>query len=267
MLGFRWNMKDVFERLIDEAHERPLVGWDFSLDGRITVTPPEWNFEERVSAEIALSPDLLDMGTGGGEWLSRLSHRPVRTVATEGWPPNVPIARRRLEPLGVHVIEVEGAGDNIGQQADDTGGYLPLPDSSFHLISNRHESYLPSEVARILLPGGKFLTQQVSSGFNGELLQLLGEPVPPLPIPDWNLAFASEQIEQAGLMVQESGSGWETLHFADIGALAWYLLNLPRVFAGFTIERFRLQLVRLHQSGQPLCFRLPLFWFEALKPG
>jgi hypothetical protein len=67
-------------------------------------------------------------------------------------------------------------------------------------------------------------------------------------------------------VVQNSGEGWETLHFADVGALAWYLQNLPWVFPGFTIERFRLQLAHLHQLGQPLRARQSLFWFQARKP-
>jgi len=38
---------------------------------------------------------LLDMATGGGEFLSSLVPLPPRTVATEGYPPNLEVARRR----------------------------------------------------------------------------------------------------------------------------------------------------------------------------
>ncbi|MGH9915649.1 MAG: class I SAM-dependent methyltransferase, partial [Pyrinomonadaceae bacterium] len=185
-------MTTTFERLLHEAHQRPLIGWDLSLDGRITFLPPQWDFEALVTEAAALSRDLLDMGTGGGEWLSGLPTRPARTVATEGWPPNVPVARKRLEPFGIEVIEVEGAPANTEQQVGGTSGLLPLLDSSFHLICNRHESYLPSEVMRVLVPGGRFLTQQVASSFNAELLSMLGEPLAPPNLP-WNLAFAMNQ--------------------------------------------------------------------------
>ena len=58
------------------------------------------------------SPDLLDLGTRGGEWLAELPYRPRRTIATEAWPPNVRVAKARLAPLGIHVVQVAPARDN-----------------------------------------------------------------------------------------------------------------------------------------------------------
>src|SRR5215207_4818307 len=132
-----------------------------------------WDFAEIVSERARHSPDLLDMGTGGGEWLSNLEHRPARTVATESWPPNIPLAGQRLRPLGIDVVGVTGAPDNVAQDRKPEDGHLPFADGSFHLICNRHESYLPSEVARVLAPSGRFLTQQVG-GSADEFYNLLG---------------------------------------------------------------------------------------------
>src|SRR5687767_9421828 len=103
---------DALDTLLAEAERRPLVGWDVSYDGRITTSRP-WDFAAIVDAHTRGSPDLLDLGTGGGEWLSALPYRPPRTVAVEGWPPNVDVARRRLEPLGIPVLAFEGAPDNV----------------------------------------------------------------------------------------------------------------------------------------------------------
>src|SRR5690349_15430472 len=100
--------------LLEEAERRRLRGWDLSYDGRITSAPP-WDFEAIADACIAESPDLLDMGTGGGEWLSQRPFPPGRTVATEAWPPNVALARARLAPLGAQVVAVVGAPDNADQ--------------------------------------------------------------------------------------------------------------------------------------------------------
>ena len=49
------------------------------------------------------------MGTGGGEGLSLFPDRAPCTVAAEAWPPNVPVAGRRLRPLGITVIQNEAA--------------------------------------------------------------------------------------------------------------------------------------------------------------
>ncbi|MFO6385337.1 hypothetical protein ACLBYN_73050, partial [Pseudomonas aeruginosa] len=52
----------------------------------------------------------------------------------------------------------------------------------------------------------------------------------------------------------------------DVGALAWYLLNLPWVFPGFSFRRHRKGLRGLHESGEPLAVRQFLFWLEARNP-
>lgn len=95
--------RDEIDALIEEADQRSFVGCDVSYHGRISTIPP-WDFAAIVDAHSRASPDLLDLGTGGGEWLSRLPYRPTRTVVTEGWVPNVSVARTRLEPLGIDGI-------------------------------------------------------------------------------------------------------------------------------------------------------------------
>ena len=100
------------------------------------------------------------MGTGGGELLSELIPLPRHACATEGYELNLPVATKKLEPLGVKVFQYEKDDD------------LPFKDEEFELIINRHESYSPKEVCRILELGGYFITQQVG-GRNDALLRKL----------------------------------------------------------------------------------------------
>lgn len=255
----------TFEQLLREADARPLVGWDLSCDGRITTTATPWNFEAAVVRHARRSPDMLDMGTGGGEWLSQLAHRPARTVATEGWVPNVAVARERLAPLGVEVVEVEGADDNATQGGEEQA-QLPFADASFHLVVNRHESFVASDVHRILVAGGRFVTQQVASDFNADAYALLDLRMPALP--RWQLDTAVDQLTRAGLVIEQGEEGAEVLSFGDIGAFAWYLKHVPYVCPEFTIDRCRDALARLHeriQDSGPLAMRQKLFWLEAVK--
>ncbi len=132
--------------------------------------PTGWSYAELVRARLAGASAVLDMGTGGGELLARLAPLPPRTVATEAYTPNVAIARARLAPLGVEVVPVAAAPDGSDQQPGEGRGSLPFPDACFPLVLNRHESYNPVEVKRILQGGGSFITQQVGAAHYQELM-------------------------------------------------------------------------------------------------
>jgi SAM-dependent methyltransferase len=256
--------------LLDEAERQPFEGWDFSwLRGRMRVEPLPWDFDALAADRARESPDLLDMGTGGGERLSRLAGRPAGTVATEAWAPNVPVAARRLHPLGIAVVHVDGALDNTDQSPDELLGRLPFRDESFHLVMNRHESFVISEVARILASGGYFLTQQVGNVWADDFHCLLDLPLPPRPPRRWELALAVAQVEAAGLEVLARGEAEERREFTDVGALAWYLKAIPWTVPGFSIDGYRSRLEELHAriaTSEPLGVTVPHFWLEARKP-
>lgn len=251
------------DELLAEAASRPLVGWDFSwLGDRLTVEPPAWDFAALVERRARVSPDLLDLGTGGGEFLASLRARPPRIVATEAWPPNVAVAEARLRPLGVTVVAVDAAPDNVHQQPDEPRGRFPFPDESFALVVARHESFVPAEVARVLVLGGTLLTQQVGSECR-DAHEALG--LTPPRRRELDLAFLRGQVEAAGLRMLGSGESKQRSVFADVGAFAWYLLAVPWLVEGFSIARFHDALARLHRSG-PIVLRQSVFWLEAIRP-
>jgi SAM-dependent methyltransferase len=255
-----------FDDLVADALSHPLVGWDFSwLGGRLQEEPLPWDYPGMVTALGLGSPDLLDVGTGGGEWLASLARRPARTVATEGWAPNVSIARERLVPLGVEVVAYEGPWDNVSQRENEPP--LPFPDGSFHLVSNRHESFVARELARVLVPGGRFVTEQV--GAWAELGQLLGVPTPSPVLGTWSLAMAVDQLESAGLEVVDSGEARPVTSCTDVGALVWYLTALPWAFPDFQLDRYRDRLLELHRrsAAAPIEFGEERFWVLTQKVG
>ena len=148
-----------FKQLKEEAEKAIFEGWDFSyLKDRYLEKKTSWNYEKYIESYIKKCLSLLDMGTGGGEFLRSLKLiLPDNTVATEGYKPNIEIARKNLSDLNIEVIE----------KNDDAN--LPFKDNSFDLIINRHESYFPKEIRRILKPNGCFITQQVGEQNNIEL--------------------------------------------------------------------------------------------------
>src|SRR2546427_9727842 len=94
--------RDRVDALLDEAERQPFVGWDFSwLRGRLDSQPLPWDYTATIAEHARSSPDLLDLGTGGGEWLPEPSNRPPRAPATGARGANVASRRARPGPPGL----------------------------------------------------------------------------------------------------------------------------------------------------------------------
>jgi SAM-dependent methyltransferase len=257
-----------FGELVTEAMTAPFSGWDFSwLDRRSRSEPLPWDYSARVAALARGARTMLDMGTGGGEALSRLPARADRTVATESWPPNVPVAGQHLLPQGIPVIQNEGARDNMDQDGVNDGGRLPFRDGSLDLISNRHESFLAVEVSRVLAPGGTFVTQQVDYHDNDDLAQMLGIEMPDEP--DTWIGLAERQVTEAGLAIEEAARADERIYFDDIAAVVYYLKAVSWSIPGYSLDKYRDRLRALHEdaSAWPVMARGHRFLLVASKPG
>ncbi len=219
---------------MQEAQSTPFSGWDFSwLVGRMHQEEPPWHYPDLVTAHLQDTNRLLDMGTGGGEFLASLVPLPPETHATEAYPPNLPIAHMRLSPLGIKV-------HNITEDAP-----LPFEDQYFDLVINRHESYDHQEVYRILRPGGVFITQQVGELDNLEL-NLLLEEEKPQKLSDWGLEAEVFHLAEAGLRIKRAEKAALKTTFMDIGAVLYYLKAIPWQIDEFSIETHFEKLVRLH---------------------
>src|SRR5215472_10011697 len=177
------NADPEFDQLLAEAIASPFSGWDFSwLEGRrVEEGEDDWDYEERARRLIKLAASLIDLGTGGGERLSRLGPFPPRAVATEAYGPNVSIARACLQPLGVTVMQTHpGIHDTRGPQPDGrfSERRLPFPDAHFDLVLAHSSAFCPAEVFRVLCPGGMLLTAQGMPPLSPQFSDVLEGPVP-----------------------------------------------------------------------------------------
>lgn len=238
--------------------QSPFEGWDFSHisgTGRMRTAPQTWCYASEVLPRLRRAASLLDMGTGGGELLSQLRPLPPHSLATEGFAPNLPVARARLEPLGVQVVAVE----------NDVS--LPFAEAEFDLVINRHESYAPAEVWRLLAPGGLFITQQVGGEDGWDLNMLLGARFN--LDANWRLATARSQLEAAGFEVLKAAEDFPRARFFDVGAIVYYLKAVPWQIEDFSVERYAEALFQLHHRIQEegyLDVRDHRFFLLARKP-
>jgi SAM-dependent methyltransferase len=177
------------------------------------------------------------MGTGGGEFLASLSPHPPLTYATEGYPPNFPIAEARLRPLGIQVRPLD----------EEDPGILPFDDDMFDLVINRHEYYDPAEVWRVLHPGGRFITQQVGGEDHADLNRLLAAPEPDNGYAFWTLAYARDQLAAVGFVIGLADEAFPIARFTDAGALAYYLRAIEWQIPDFDVERYFPRLREIHR--------------------
>lgn len=104
------NRTELYRQWLQEEYAAQMNGWDFShLRGRYEEEQDlPWDYEAIVRAFLKPDSELLDMETGGGEFLLSLGHPGHKTSATEGWPPNVELCRQRFSPLGIRFQQAQG---------------------------------------------------------------------------------------------------------------------------------------------------------------
>ncbi|HEY7415371.1 MAG TPA: class I SAM-dependent methyltransferase [Ktedonobacteraceae bacterium] len=228
-----------FRAHLEAEYQQPFEGWDFShLQGRKDdhIEELPWDYANIVKTHLRKTHSLLDLGTGGGEFLSSLQPLPPDTCATEGYTPNLLIARKRLEPLGIpvsyHYRDME----------------LPFEDQRFDLVINRHESYRPSDVYRVLMPGGHFITQQVGGENELGLNQMLGTTKDSFRY--LTLAYVTRELEEAGFQIIQQQEVFTPVRYHDIGIVVYYLKAVPWQVPDFSIDRYIDALWEMHQHIQ-----------------
>ncbi|HTM84341.1 MAG TPA: class I SAM-dependent methyltransferase [Mycobacterium sp.] len=224
-----------FDTLVAEADDAPVDGWDFSwLHGRATEARPSWGYQRLMSQRLAASSAALDIQTGGGEVLAGAAQFPPTMAATESWPPNLAKATRLLGPRGVVVVAA----------ADEPP--LPFADDAFDLVLSRHPATVWwAEIARVLTPGGTYFAQHIGPATVFELVEFFLGPQPRTARrPDGESAAA----RAAGLDVIDLRSERLRMEFFDIGAVVYFLRKVIWTVPGFTVEKYRDRLQRLHRQ-------------------
>ncbi|MBU0510663.1 MAG: class I SAM-dependent methyltransferase [Chloroflexi bacterium] len=231
-------LAELFDFLIQEAVAH-FAGWDFSyLDWRKVDAPLSWSYVSEVLPRVRKAASLLDIGTGGGEMLARFAPFPPETYATESYPPNILIARERLEPLGVKVVE-------MGNEDKRT----PFENDFFDLILNRHSYYWPPELYRIMQPGGIFITQHVGDRNDVDIRALLGAPDDSVD-GAWNLTKAIGDLRRAGFRIIEQKEDIYPSRFYDVGAIVYQLKAVPWQIPDFSVEKYFERLKEVHEMIQ-----------------
>ncbi len=138
-------------------------GWDFSRVKCVS-EGVKWDFYNEVAKRCGKSDLLLDIGTGGGEQLLSLSDAASLLVGIDNADGMVRTAQANAAAAGKANVRM------LRMDADR----IEFPDGFFDVVSCRHAPFCAAEAARVLKPGGVFLTQQVSEGDKSNLGEAFG---------------------------------------------------------------------------------------------
>ena len=223
------------QELIEAAAAADVTGWGFSwLEGRATEERPPWGYSKLLAKRLETARVALDLDTGGGEVLNEAPVMAAEQHATEGWPPNLEVARATLGPRGVQV------------HLADHHQPLPFADATFDLVTSRHP-VAPrwSEIARVLVPGGEYFAQHVGPGSAYELTEFFyGQP----SAADRNSrapGVETRAANAAGLVIDELQTARLRMEFFDIGAVVWILRKCVWWVPDFDVHTYRERLLAM----------------------
>ncbi|MDQ0300647.1 ubiquinone/menaquinone biosynthesis C-methylase UbiE [Salibacterium salarium] len=126
-------------------------GWDFSTLKYISegVT---WDFYKEVIKKCDHKDILLDLGTGGGESVLKISSSLLLLIGIDLSSEMIETAQSNLKKSNVSNV-------NFFQMSSEN---IQFPSGFFDVISSRHAPFSSKEVFKVLKYEGHFFTQQVS---------------------------------------------------------------------------------------------------------
>jgi SAM-dependent methyltransferase len=235
-------MTDSLEKELNQYAKiaMKLEGWDLEFQPEELGPGPPWSYEQRARELATGCGTLLDLGTGGGEVLSRvLDGLDCNAFATEEWHVNAPVAARHL--------------GNSASVVRASSMRLAFPARTFDIVLSRHTAINPGEIERILAPTGRFLTQQVIPDYLHELSATFPDMT---RFPNHFVEYQDSFIE-AGLRIEYAHEYRQPIRFRELGHLVYHLVAAPWAIPNFTVHSHLKGLLQLDQqirSGQELVF-------------
>ncbi|WP_431947683.1 methyltransferase domain-containing protein [Micromonospora marina] len=192
----------------------------------------------RTFSELVAEAEAAPVEGWGFEWL--------RGRATEERP-SWGYARRVADRMAgvTAALDVDTGGGEVLAEVPAPPP-LPFRDAVFDLVVSRHPVHTWwDEVARVLRPGGTYLSQQIGPGTVRELSEAILGPLPPPEHrhPEKPVADA----RAAGLTVVGLREATLRTVFHDIGAVVWFLRKVVWTVPGFAAGRYADELRRLDE--------------------
>jgi len=202
-------------------------GWDFSRVHEER-EPAPWDYADVARKHLRLDSHVLDIGTGGGERFLALSDAFRSGIGSDASAEMIATARANLTATLVDKITF------VVMPAQR----LAFAPATFDAVLNRHAPIDAAEVARVLRPGGVFVTQQVGARNTANMCATVGctpggrYTSDPTQTPE---ALQAAFLD-AGCRIVSTGEYDVRLWFLDVESLLFWLQALP-LPENFSIDR------------------------------
>lgn len=225
-------------KLWQEEEKTSFSGWDFShIENRVISKKLPWDYKKVIKTYLKNNMTLLDMGTGGGEFLLTLNHPYNKTYVTEGYLPNYEICLEKLNPLGIGVKFIKD---------DDK---IEYEDNKFDIIINRHESFNVEEIKRVLKPQGLFITQQVGSLNDYDLSKRINPNFSP-KFKENNLHNILSKFKSHNFQIIQENEIMNPVKFFDTGAFVYFAKIIEWEFPNFSVSNYTKELLNIEKEIQ-----------------
>lgn len=244
-----------YRRFYDQTGLRN--GWDFSSVRYKIEGGHESLYEEAVKLGSRLAL-WLDIGTGGGEAVLPYADTALLLIGIDRSASMVQTALENGRKSGrdnVRFIEMDGKR-------------LDFPDRFFDLITCRHSGFCAREAARVLRPGGYFLTQQVSERDKWNLKQAFGRGQSMDEEDGALLLRYRQELAEAGFREIQCVE-WDAIEFYESHEDLLFLLRFTPIIPCFGQEKedFKQlgQFIREHTTEQGIRTNAKRFMLIAQK--
>lgn len=200
-------------------------GWDFSQI-KFSSEGPRINYCKVVESYLDKSQKLLDIGTGGGEKFLKFALKVKEAIGIDANPKMIETARENLRKSGL---------PNVKFKICDSEK-LKFRDQEFDVVIDRQAPFNAKEVARVLKPGGVFITQQVSEGDKSNFKEIFqrGQSYGIKPGTLKNRYL--RELQKAGMEIIEEKTANTIEYYRSTDDVIFLLANTP-IIPDFDFER------------------------------
>ncbi len=216
---------DDYKQLYEKVGS--LIGWDFSeIPKRVKSVGEKWQYADLVKGYLNKNTVLLDIGTGGGEVLLRISKNVKKSYGIDNSKSMITTAKKNLKKCKTKNVKFELA------DAED----LPFPEEMFDVVLCKHAPFYPEEVYKVLKEGGIFITQQVGEKDKQNIKEIFGRGQSFNENAGDAMKKYVAELKEEGFTILKMGAYNATEYYENMQDVVFLLKNTP-IIPDFDIEK------------------------------